>query len=78
VSGNTQSWNQDAPGGIAESEQAVRDGLAQAYAAIAATQVEAARFFTAAGRDVVAGHPDVGKAGRQGDPDVGPPDASDY
>jgi hypothetical protein len=69
VSGTYQNWNYDAPGGIAESAAAVAAGLNQAYAATAVDQQSAHDFFVASGAQVVNCHPDVRKAGAQGDPD---------
>jgi hypothetical protein len=71
MAGNQQDWNWDAPGGRAESEAAVREGLAQAVSATAADQRAAHDFFVASGARVVNGHPDVRKAGAQGDPQLG-------
>ena len=72
MSGNYQQWNAepDVPGGLAESAQAVRDGLATAQSAVATTQLEAASFMQAYGAEVLPGHADVNQPGRQGDPDV--------
>lgn len=44
-------------------------GLNQAYAVVAGDQQAAHDFFVASGARVVNGHPDVRKAGAQGDPD---------
>ena len=46
----------------------VAAGVAQAYDAIAVTQQEGARVLVENGVDVVAGHSDVGRPGRAGDP----------
>ena len=70
MSGNYQAWNQDAPGGLTESAQAIAAGLAQAQSAVATTQLEAASFMAAYGAEVLPGHADVNAPGRQGDPDV--------
>ena len=64
------------PGGLLESAQAVRDGLAQAVSAYQVTQVEAASFMNAHAAAVRPGHGDVGHPGRMGDPDMSG-DASD-
>ena len=66
----------DAPGGLNETKAQVAAGVAQAYDAIAVAQQEARVFFVENGVDVVAGHSDVGRPGRAGDPDV-QSDASD-
>jgi len=78
MSGNYQQWNAepDVPGGVAESTQAIRQGLDQAVSAYAATQLEAAAFMNAYGGQVVGGHSPVNAPGRQGDPDI-ERDASD-
>ncbi|HEY3090771.1 MAG TPA: hypothetical protein VGJ59_22195 [Jatrophihabitantaceae bacterium] len=62
---------------VAQDEAAVREGVAQAYAAVAVAQQEARTFFTSYGPAVSAGHADINAAGRQGDPDTSGPDASD-
>ena len=77
MSGNYQSWNLDAPGGIAESAAAVAAGLNEAMAAVQLSQAEAKTFFTSYGDAVSAGHSDVNAPGRMGDPDSGGADASD-
>jgi hypothetical protein len=76
MSGTTQEWSYDSPGGRRESEAAVREGIARAVAAVAVTQVEAEQFMTANGAGAVAPRR-VGKAGRQGDPDVYGADEAD-
>jgi hypothetical protein len=55
---------------------AIREGVATAYTAVAASQSEAAAFLLAHGAAVVGGHRPTGRPGRMGDPDVGLPDAS--
>ena len=69
MSSNYQNWNADAPGGLNESAAAVAAGLNQAYAAVAGDQQATHDFFVASDAWVVNGHPDVRKAGSQGDPD---------
>jgi hypothetical protein len=78
MSGNYQAWNAepDVPGGITESAQAVRDGLAQAVSAYSMMQSEASAFQAEYGAAVLPGHAPVNAPGRQGDPDV-ERDASD-
>jgi hypothetical protein len=68
----------DGPDPLAEDMAAIREGLQQSYAATVVDQQAAHDFFVASGDAVVGGHADVRKAGAQGDPDVGPPDAADY
>jgi hypothetical protein len=77
MSGVYQDWNSQpgVPGGRAESEAAVRQGIAEAMSAFTVTQGEADRFMRENGADSVA-HEAVGRPGRQGDPDVSS-DASD-
>jgi hypothetical protein len=70
MSGSYQVWNQDAPGGLTESTQAVSDGLATAQSAYQTMQVEAERFMAANGAQVLGGHSPVNAPGRQGDPDL--------
>jgi hypothetical protein len=77
MSGNYQSWNEDSPGGLAETAAAVAAGLAEASAGYAITAVETRELLTAHGPTVIT-HSPVGEPGRQGDPDVGLPDAADY
>jgi hypothetical protein len=62
MSGTTQEWSYDSPGGRRESEAAVREGIARAVAAVAVTQVEAEQFMTANGAGAVA--PRRGRQGR--------------
>jgi hypothetical protein len=76
VSGNYQSWNLDAPGGLNDTMAAVSSGLATAQTAVSVTQLETERFLTEYGGDVVGGHAPVNAPGRQGDPDL-ERDASD-
>jgi hypothetical protein len=64
-----QNGQPGVPGGRLESEAAVREGVAQAYAATAQTQREAAAFIVEHGSQVLGGHTPVNKPGRQGDPD---------
>jgi hypothetical protein len=56
VSGNYQNWNEDAPGGLAESAAAVVSATSSAVADMAASQVGAAAFMDAYGAAVVGGH----------------------
>jgi len=76
MSGTYQNWNEDAPGGGAETRAAVASGLAEAYAGIAMTQVESREMFVQHGAAAVSHQ--VGEPGRMGDPDATLPDASDY
>jgi hypothetical protein len=59
----------DAPDVLGQDQAAIREGVSQAYVAVAASQAEAAAFLVAYGADVVGGHAPVGEPGRMGDPD---------
>ncbi len=60
MSGNYQTVNQDAPGGLAETAAAVQAGVSSAEGAAAALQADAGRFIRENGAEVVSGHADVG------------------
>jgi hypothetical protein len=77
VSGIYFTVNQDAPGGLDETARQVQDGLQTAVSAVHTTQLETDRFLTEHGSAVLPGHAPVNAPGRQGDPDLGGPDASD-
>jgi hypothetical protein len=80
MAGHTQWWQQDAPGGIADTERQAREAYVAAMQASTSNQTDAARFITENGQDVLGGHAPVGEVsvadiGR--DPDEFGPDASD-
>lgn len=80
MSGAWFQVNLDAPGGVNESAAAIREALANATSTVASTQLDAARFITEHGHDVVNGHADVGEVRQHdigSDPDTYGPDASD-
>jgi hypothetical protein len=60
MSGNYQTVNQDAPGGLAETAAAVQAGVQAAQRVSDARQADAARFIRENGYEVVSGHADVG------------------
>jgi hypothetical protein len=59
----------DAPDVLGQDMAAVRQSVAEAAAAVVASQREAARFLVEYGADVVGGRAPVGEPGRMGDPD---------
>ena len=56
MSGNTQNWNEDAPGGLADTAQAVAAGIAASAARWERRSEEARQFLTEHGAAVLDGH----------------------
>jgi hypothetical protein len=59
MSGTYFAANQDAPGGLNDTVEQVRQGLATAYNVMQASQAETAQFLLLNGAQVIPGHPDT-------------------